>query len=347
MSCRAALLPLVLALAACNGGGDDKDDGTDGTDTDVVDTDGPGDTDDTDPGVTDDTDGTDTDRPDDTGSPDDTGDTGLPAPPDADQDGSPDALDCDDADPSVYPGAPELCDDVLQDCDGTDPAPVGTASFFPAAGGPGLDVRADLGTFLPWTAPEDGELVLCGGSFSSPVIHPAGGTLSLRSHDPAQPATLTTALTAQGTVTVSDLSLEGTVYAPGGTPASPDNSAGGYGGATYGYNVLGLTDCTYLDNTAVSGGGALLARSGQNHSISGSTFHGNDGGASAALLYFAGGTNSLIVTSSSSGEDGTVDDNTPDDVRVFIAAGGGQPGQLVYNTGDNVSFTCNGSLVCN
>ncbi len=37
---------------------------------------------------------------------------------DADADGSPAGDDCDDNDPSVFPGADELCDGVDNDCDG-------------------------------------------------------------------------------------------------------------------------------------------------------------------------------------------------------------------------------------
>lgn len=42
--------------------------------------------------------------------------------PDADNDGSPDVLDCDDLDPSVRPGAVERCDGVDNDCNGQLPA---------------------------------------------------------------------------------------------------------------------------------------------------------------------------------------------------------------------------------
>ncbi len=51
-----------------------------------------------------------------------TGDTAPPAPPDADVDGHVDEAsggdDCDDQNAHVYPGAPEMCDDADQDCDG-------------------------------------------------------------------------------------------------------------------------------------------------------------------------------------------------------------------------------------
>jgi hypothetical protein len=97
---------LILAVAAC------KTDVAilDREDTDPVDTDVPDtavDTDDTD---SDDTDSGDTDSGD-----TDSGDTAAPA--DVDSDGALDDVDCDDLDGAVFPGAPETCDDdVDQDC---------------------------------------------------------------------------------------------------------------------------------------------------------------------------------------------------------------------------------------
>lgn len=42
---------------------------------------------------------------------------------DGDGDGAPASTDCDDSNPAVYPGAPEACNDLDEDCDGTeDPA---------------------------------------------------------------------------------------------------------------------------------------------------------------------------------------------------------------------------------
>lgn len=44
----------------------------------------------------------------------------LPTPTDLDGDGSPSTEDCDDSDPNTYPGAPERCDGVDNDCDTVD-----------------------------------------------------------------------------------------------------------------------------------------------------------------------------------------------------------------------------------
>lgn len=57
----------------------------------------------------------------------DSAESGDSAPVDADADGSPAGVDCDDADPTRFPGAADRCDGVDQDCDGQN-AGVGSCS---------------------------------------------------------------------------------------------------------------------------------------------------------------------------------------------------------------------------
>lgn len=88
---------VVVGLVACHGGkpdGDDTDDTVAAGDTDVVS----------------DTDAADTDAPD-----TDVADTDVVV--DEDQDGSAAVDDCNDADPAVFPDAPERCNGIDDDCD--------------------------------------------------------------------------------------------------------------------------------------------------------------------------------------------------------------------------------------
>ena len=51
---------------------------------------------------------------------------------DDDQDGYPTPQDCDDSDDRVWPGAPELCDDIDNDCDGEiDEEPLANVAWYP------------------------------------------------------------------------------------------------------------------------------------------------------------------------------------------------------------------------
>jgi predicted outer membrane repeat protein len=67
---------------------------------------------------------------------------------DEDEDGYTADVDCDDDDDTVFPGAPELCDNKLNDCNKLS-KDIGVATLFPAAGGPPKDLSE---TFRAGTA---------------------------------------------------------------------------------------------------------------------------------------------------------------------------------------------------
>ncbi len=106
---------------------------------------------------------------DDDGSDDD---DATPPPEDADDDGYPADVDCDDDDPLVWPGAPELCDDLDNDCDDqVDEEPLADLNWYRDADGDGFGSPDDVVTGCE---PLDG-YVLVGGDCDddNPSVHPA------------------------------------------------------------------------------------------------------------------------------------------------------------------------------
>ena len=187
---RSILFPLLLAACAGDKGSDTPAD-TDSTDTLGDDTDAPSD---------------DTDLP--------TDDTDVPAGPDADNDGSPDAVDCADADPAVHPGAPELCNGGRDD--DCDPATTdaGSATFFPV-GGPPVSLTAELTTNQFAMTQGNGEVVLCAGAFHGGIVVD-GAEVSVRGAGAAfttlTPPTDAAAIGARyagGSLSVRDITLTG------------------------------------------------------------------------------------------------------------------------------------------
>ena len=105
---------------------------------------------------------------------------------DADGDGSPAGLDCDDADASRHPGADERCDGVDQDCDGTlDETPVDGDAAWADADGDGQGTGSPTTACLPaagWAA-DDGD---CDDTDASVYVG-APERLDGRSNDCANP----------------------------------------------------------------------------------------------------------------------------------------------------------------
>lgn len=166
--------------------------------------------------------------------------------PDRDRDGVADPRDCDPDDPTVYPGAPDICgDDRVTDCDRVDDEQLvtvdGVASFTDLqlaldAAGPGSSVLVCPGRYI--------------GSFvaAAPVqLASHGGSDVVLLEAPADPGIIEyTVLTVPGDSTIEGLTISG------------GDSADGGGLLVDTAGALTVADSVITGNRAVTGGGVAL-----------------------------------------------------------------------------------------
>src|SRR5215510_3870953 len=185
---------------------------------------------------------------------------GGPVDKDEDGDGVIASLDCDDHDPTVYPGAPELCDFKPNGCGGTIVSEDGMVTFFPKTGAPrDLTGLAKSGTTDQPVALDlgdaEGTLDLCAGTFfvsaSSSSLH-----LKVRGAGPTK-----TVLSGGTVVRVLTMIPDGaTLDVAGGTV---QDGASDSGGAIVGDGTLTLSNAVFTGNRADAAapdgwGGAVL-----------------------------------------------------------------------------------------
>lgn len=208
---------------------------------------------------------------------------------DADSDGYPTPEDCDDTDPFVYPGAPERCNDIDDDCDpltGEDgvasvdgQGSFATIGMAVAASSPGSEVRVCAGTWpehvtiahdLALVAQRDATVTtIDGGGAGGPTLRVTAGEVTIRGftitggNSVGQGGGI--GITGTELVTVASCVVTG------------NTSTDGAGIYTYLGAQLALEQTTLSDNTGGIGGGLAMNGDGFMASLSmtGCTISGN------------------------------------------------------------------------
>ncbi|MDP2314690.1 MAG: MopE-related protein [Pseudomonadota bacterium] len=252
-----------------------------------------------------------------------------------------DDTDCDDAEATIYPGAPELCDGVANDCAASGWVAAdedGTASFH-ADAGTATDLTA---TFVAGTAaspfhytlPESGALHLCAGTFygTLTVTDPLavsidGAGSALTTLDASASQAVITAEDAGAVTTLAGLTLTGGYGSFGGGISQ-------YAGTLYGSDLL-ITDNRGLYN---GGGIVSFATLSIDDSVIDDNVSGSGGGIAATGTFTL--TNSTVsnnVASSSAG--GILASGTSTISDSFIQDNRGGSGGGIMNSDGTMAIT--------
>ncbi len=230
---------------------------------------------------------------------------------DVDGDGVGAADDCDDQDPSVYPGAVELCDGIDNDC-AMRTSERGQVTFFPANGAP-RDLTAAFATASPevQVLDEDGELRMCRATVTGgldiradvAVVGDGGaGSNALDGGGRVRPLTVVAApgvrvrisgVTISGGIAWDDLGWD--AAAGGGLACRnadvevSDSEFVGlhaeHGGAIAAESCdLRVTNTSFVANRADSFGGAVVAALGS-YDSSQSRYDGNEAGGAGGAIF--------------------------------------------------------------
>ncbi len=207
--------------------------------------------------------------------------------------------DCDDNEPSAYPGAAEICDGGIDnDCDSTTSPSAGSSGFVSATG----DVR-DMGAAPQGalTLATSGTLYLCDGLWSTTLTIAADNVSIVGSGQD------TTVLAGKGqfavvsATSVTGLSIDALTLAGG--------AAANGGGLSLDNATATVTNTTIAGNSALFSGGGVYLTNGSSLSLSGSTIDSN------TATFGAG----LYLGSSSAA---TLSDTTISGNSASVAAGG-------------------------